>query len=117
MFDIQSLANEVASQAWATSEDAHLNEWIKAAVLMTQGTNRKILDIEERSDFPSSQFPQGMRWFFVESEHLIQEGHRCFYADSVFYLDGCCVVLNTKDLCDGKLSSVPRLLMEHRNAK
>jgi hypothetical protein len=93
VYDIQKEALQIVNDC----EEAALRDEIKVAVLMAQGTDREILDIEEDPNFDARIFPPGTRRFFVESEHSLEGRERmCFHCDVVYRSAACIVVLNQK---------------------
>jgi hypothetical protein len=104
VYDIQKEALQIVNDC----EEAALRDEIKVAVLMTQGTDREILDIEEDPNFDARIFPPGTRLFFVESEHFLEGRERmCFHCDVVYRSAVCTVVLSQKAM---RTMSMGRLL-------
>jgi hypothetical protein len=84
--------------------DRTIEYCVEYAVRVTQGRDRRILKIDE--EIPHAVQLDGMRLFFVESEHTIRDGDICFHIDHVYHYGDRSVVLSLDNLANGMQRTV-----------
>lgn len=89
-------------------EETTIYKQVCAAILFTQGRNRHITHIMDATIALHSCYPRGTRYFIIRSE----SAQRHEWIDSVYWLNGRCVVVSEKEMWRTNRASVIEGLLE-----